>query len=87
MLWMSPQINMEKMNPAKAVAAEGEEGENATEVEEVKGTKLEGREFCASLFDPKGSRILYFGGWCNSWREVPKLPHCNLNPNQSQPKP
>eukprot|EP00656_Telonema_subtile_P055656 TRINITY_DN8681_c0_g1_i1.p1 TRINITY_DN8681_c0_g1~~TRINITY_DN8681_c0_g1_i1.p1 ORF type:complete len:165 (-),score=41.54 TRINITY_DN8681_c0_g1_i1:44-538(-) len=25
------------------------------------------REYCASLFDPKSARMLFFGGWANRW--------------------
>jgi len=25
------------------------------------------REYCATVFDPKGARMLFFGGWANCW--------------------
>lgn len=70
MLWMRPIVNMELMNGTEE-KKEGEEGEEEAETTDKKSNavKLEGREHCASLFDPKGARILYFGGWYNSWRD------------------
>ena len=34
----------------------------------AEGTKApSAREYCAAVFDPKGARMLFFGGWANCW--------------------